>query len=457
MGKKHNKKIRKAFAGWDDISPEEQMRNADEFYNINKNNAEDILDLGISDKVLVDTETGLEKDIVDNIVDNFKSDDTPFEEDQGEDVVDNFFDSLEKEFEKEQEEEAKEEEATDNNDVTDDTTSETEEVTQVSEEVNEEATETIVEKEEEITKEDSEEETAEDDGVIEDIPVDDTPEKEEPEEDFSDVRKFGCVVRKDLGIVTFNDGLASFTINEHQAMVQNYADNVEESTITPEIIELFKTALICNRYPAAIYTKDEFVSMDVLGKGKFKQGDREQAVFVDVLNTYIAVYFVHHLAIERFSDTIREIIGDAGSDFADPYNNVWISLASILDSDHHSFDSDENYVEYFYNSKYNDKELVAKYLKAEYIEPSDDVCSVDIIGRDLVVSRFDYIMGEIFDDDLDEEYGDETPFDEIVDDKEVGTEEDLLKALDDNEASDKKEEKKDDSMVIPVFHKEGKK
>jgi hypothetical protein len=170
------------------------------------------------------------------------------------------------------------------------------------------------------------------------------------------------------------------------------------------------------------------------------------------------------MSINRFDTTITSIIGDAGDGFADPYNNVWIALASILDSDHHSFDDDENFVEYFYNSEYNEKELVAKYLKSKYIEPGDEPCSVDIIGRNIVVSRFDYVMGEIFDEDLDEAYEEE---DEDDDDEKVtiGTEEDIMKALDDAEptieekpaSNDNETANNDGSMVIPVFHKEGKK
>ena len=468
MGKKHKKEIRKAFAGWDDISPEEQMRNADEFYNINKDNAEDILDLGVSDKVLVDTETGLEKDIVDNIVDNFKEDEVLFDDTESEgsdEVIDNFFDNLEKEFSAE--EPAAEEEEEVSSDTTEDASEETEDPKEESTDntvIEEDSADADVHEEvKEEPKEDTNE--GEEDAEVsnEEAPVEEDPVPAiEPEEDFSDVRKFGCSVRKKLGIVTFNDGLSAFTLNEHQAMLENYGDNVEKDTITPAIIELFKTALICNRYPAAIYTKDEFVSMDVLGNGKFKQDENEHAVFVDVLNNYIAVYFVYFRSIDRFDSTIRSIIPDAGDDFADPYNNVWIGLASILDSDHHSFDDDENFVEYFYNSEYNEKELVAKYLKSKYIEPGDEPCSVDIIGRDIVVSRFDYVMGEIFDvDDLDEAY-EENEEDEKVT---IGTEEDIMKALDDTEpvteekpaSSDNGIADTDGSMVIPVFHKEGKK
>lgn len=455
--KKKNKQIRDSFKGWDDMTPEEQMHNADEFFNIDEDSAEDVLGLGISDKVLVDKETGLESDIVNDIRKSFGvTEEVDIETKEPEEEVDGIMEDQDL-FE-------------DLEDV-----GIPEEVTDTVEEPKEEVKETFPD----VSFEDDDDDegyvfpttkTEEPKEEVKDTPVEEDmeqftdhyqPEDEEPEKDadyYVDIRKFGCIVRKTIGITTFNDGIAPFAINEHVAQLEGLSKNIDESTIDDNIIKLFKNALIVNRFPAALYTHDEFVSL--LGRGKFVQQDLEQAVFVDVLNEYIAVYFVHDGALQRFNDTISEIITvDDVEEYGNPYYNVWIYLATILDSDDHSFFAEEGNVELFYNSTHNDKEIVKEYLRDKYIDTSvDEEVVVNIVNRDKVESAFSYVMDEIIDIDLDEDDDDdeeieETPVEEAP---VVSGHEALAKAIAAN-AEKNLEAKKDDSMVIPVHHKEGKK
>lgn len=422
MGKKKNKQIKNSFKGWDEMTPEDQMKNADEFFNIDKKSAEDILGLGVSNKKLVDKETGLESAIVDDIVKTFGGEETNTTEEDVlvEDIIENL---------------------------------EYVNIPDEGESATEPETEEIPDTEEEDT-DDEEPEYETEDEFDDKYSVEDSAKDEDY---YVDIRKFGCIVRTTLGVTTFDDRVAPFAINEHVAMLEGLAKNIDTSSIDDSIIELFKKALIVNRYPAALYTKDEFVN--ILGKGKFNQLPSEKATFVDVLNEYIAVYFVHDEAIQRFNDTIKSIISiEDEEEYGDPYYNVWIYLATILDSDDHSFINEEGSVEMFYNSTHNDKELVEEYLKDKFIDTSvDDDVVVSIIGRDNVENKFSYVMDEIIDIDEPED-------DEIIDSSvetpipEVSSQDDarqaLAKALEAN--AEMKTSSKDDSMVIPVHHKEAK-
>lgn len=441
MGKKHKKQIRNAFKDWDNVTAEDQMKNADRFFNINKNTVNDLGDLGLSDKVFVDKETGLEPEIVSDIINSFgptgeenyipdpddMPDDVSFDDYNDDEAVPEsvkrVLDSLENQITSEQ--------------VTDDEDESSEEG----------ETEPLDESKE--------------DNVEDDLPIniDKTEEADEDKYDYDDIRSFGCTVRSGLGIVKFDDGIAPFTLNEHVAMIENLAKDVDPSIINDDIIELFKKALIINRYPAAIYTKEEFISSNILDKGKFVQGESEHAVFVDVLNKYIAVYFVKNIALDRFANSITDIINVPKDEFGDPVANVWAYLGAILDTDRFSFTNDEDAVEFFYKSNYNEKELVANYLKIKYIDHSfDEDTEIDIIGRDSVENKFNYIIDIIISDDDDD---DEEP--EDSEDEEVATkpltdnQEVLANALKKKAEETTSTEKKDDSMVIPVHHKEGKK
>lgn len=431
MGKKRNKQIKNSFKGWDEMTPEDQMRNADEFFNIDKKSAEDILGLGVSNKKLVDKDTGLESAIVDDIVKNFGVEDTDSIVDET--LVDEFVTNLE--------------------DVG--IPEEDENVPVNGLETNEEKSYDL-----EDDRDKAEEETAD---IEYSQPV--TVDVVEKDADYYvDIRKFGCIVRTTIGITTFDDGTAPFAINEHVAMLEGLAKDIDSSSIDDSIIELFKKALIVNRYPAALFTKDEFVNM--LGKGKFNQLPRETATFVDVLDSYIAVYFVHGNSIARFSDTIRSIITiDDEEEYGNPYYNVWFYLATLLDSDDHSFINEEGSVEMFYNSSHNDKELVKEYLEDKFIDRTntDDDVVVSIIGRNNVESKFQYVMDEIIDINEPENDGvvvnneteKEAPVISDQDDAKAA----LAKALAENAANNEHpmvDNKKDDSMVIPVHHKEAK-
>ena len=466
MGKKKDKKIRNAFKGWDDMTPEEQMHNADEFFNIDEDSAEDVLGLGISDKVLVDKETGLESDIVNDIVKNFgvskDTADIVVEEPEEVDGImedQDLFEDLEDVGIPEEPEtpsdvvEPKEEmKQTFSNLSFDDEDDDDEGYVFPSQTHSNDTEDSSVE---EVNVEYSDEDTE-----TSMQPSDNIDDDKEDPDYFIDIRRFGCTVRTTLGITTFNDGIAPFALNEHVAQLEGIAKNIDISTIDESIIKLFKNALIINRFPAALYTHDEFVS--ILGKGKFVQQELEQVVFVDVCNEYIAVYFVHDNALKRFNDTISDIITiDDVEEYGDPYYNVWIYLATILDSDDHSFFSEEGNVEMFYNSTHNEKELVEEYLKARYIDHSvDEEVVVNIVNREKVESAFAYVMDEIIDVDLDDDDDEEdeeaveTTPEEPAPQTMSANQEALAKAIM-QQAVNKAD--KDESMVIPVHHKEGKK
>lgn len=473
MGK-HKKKIRNTFKDWDNVTPEDQMRNADEFFNINKNNVESLGDLGISDKVFVDKETGLEAEIVNDIINSFggstnepefvpATEEVPFYDDKDEAVpesVKRVLDSLNNTI-------------TSQTDVVDEEPEEESDVEVIPDAEIEPKEEEDIELDSYFTQVNNEEddsvnedlmdgiyesnmETA-DDEVEDDIPVEDKKEEEPEDEDkFIDVRCFGCTIRSGLGIVKFDDGIAPFTLNEHVAMLEDLTRNSDSSLINDDIIELFKKALIINRYPAAIYTKEEFISSNILPRGKFVQGECEHAVFVDVLNKYIAVYFVKNIALNRFDDSITDIIPAPMDEFGDPRANVWAYLGAILDTDRFSFANDSDIVELFYESDYNEKELVAEYIREKYIDSSVDAeIDIDIIGRDSVENKFNYVIDMIITDDEDDEEADET--EEPKEEPLSNNQEALVEALKKKAEEATAPEKKDDSMVIPVHHKEAKK
>lgn len=442
--KKIEKEIQKAFKGWDEITPEDQKRNADEFFNLTEDSAEYLLDIDTSDiREAVDEESGLETTIVNDIINNFKTEETYSDTDED---LDKEFEELESISEPEDDEVP-------------------EALQNVLDNLENEITSTNI-PEEEVVEETTNDLVAPDKNLI----LDPTPVQtvvEEETDRFCDVRRFGCVVRKSLGLVNFNDGLSTFTINEHAAMLEGLADNIDTSTFSVGIIELFKKALIINRYPAALYTQDEFVSM--LGRGRFTQQDYENAVFVSMLNKYIAVYFVRTQALDRFDSTITEIVPSPFDETSDPRANIWTYLATVLDSDSFSFVNNEDFAELFYNSTHNEKELVSEYLNATYIDQTvDEDTTFDIINRDTVTNKFDYIINEIIDlddddedeeEDIEEEKETEEEPEMSVEGVKDASKEALVEALSRNAGVIKAEPVKpssDGSMVIPVHHKEGK-
>lgn len=435
MGKKHKKLIRESFNDWDDITPEEQIRLSNELYNVTEDNIGSLLDL--SDGPLLDNETGIELDVLKMIEDKFSNKDAE-DAKETDSVYPDYVD-------------------------TDDSKEESSDIPDSVQSVLDALDGSIC-----INTDDVEEETDDDqissidtESASDDSEVDEVPETnvEEDYNRFDDVRKFKIIIRTGLGIVNFNDEIAPFSINEFEAMVKGFTNNIDVSSISPEMINLFKMALIVNRFPAALYTNEEFAALNLLDKGKFTQRETENAVFVNVLDKYVGVYFVKVEALQRFNDTIREIVDVEDDELGDPYYNVWVYLASILNSPEHSFVDDDSAVELFYNSANNEKELVEEYIIAKYIDTeSDEDSDFDIIGRTNVSNKFDYIIGEILsDDDEDPEYDDY----DLTDEKDAETNSGHVdfENMDADDLADilvnAVREKENNSMVVPVMHKEG--
>lgn len=423
MGKKN--KIRKSFAGWDDISPEEQIENGEEFYNINENNIENILELDkVPKKTFRDKNTGLEAEIAQDIIKNFghnnetEDSDNTTEEDEGmlfAEVL-NDDDSIQF-YDDPVEESSSFEEVSEDNDTSD-----------------------VVETEYKNTS--FEEHT--------DISDDDIDR-------FDSIRKLSVITNRTVGVVKFDDEIAPFSINIHQSMLTDLVGSTEgiDGLMNQDVISLLEKALIVNRYPAALFKKDEFVERLQDIKGSLKQNDSKKVVFVDVLGEYIAVYFVYAGAIERFTSLIPSITNDSND--RSTYN-VWFDLATILDSEAHSFSDEENFVELFYNSSANDsdeKTNVVDYIKSNYVEDNDEsfVDNLTIISRDAVTEQYEKIVAFILDDGDDES-------DEDDDFEEDDIDEDNLEPSDDSEdmlraAIQRNEEQKsnDGSMKVAVHHK----
>ncbi len=422
MGKKN--KIRKSFAGWDDVSPEEQIENGEEFYNINENNIENILELDkVPKKTFRDKNTGLEAEIAQDIIKNFgHNNDTEVNNDTIPDDYVEYQDLTE-----------------DNNTEEDEPVEEFPSFEEVYEGNN---TSDVVETEYKNTS--FEEPT-------------DTSDEDDDTSRFETIRKLSVITNRTVGVAKFDDEIAPFSINIHQSMLTDLVGSTDgiDGLMNQDVISLLEKALIVNRYPAALFKKDEFVERLQDIKGSLKQNDSKKVVFVDVLGEYIAVYFVYAGAIERFTSLIPSITND-NSDKST--YNIWFDLATILDNEAHSFSDEENFVELFYNSSANDndeKTNVVDYIKSNYVEDNDEsfVDNLTIISRDAVTEQYEKIVAFILDDSDDES-------DEDDDFEEDDINEDDLESSDDSEdmlraAIQRNEDQKsnDGSMKVAVHHK----
>ena len=317
MGKK-KKAIRKSFADWDDITPEEQIMNANAFYNINEDNAKDILNIGNNNHK---DPSGLDDYIVNQIkqqvsnisigTKNLLPADDVYEE-RNVTEEDNGFKSYTP---------IKPEDTSESHDPV---------------EIPNPEYDNNLEDHKEIS-------VADINAAIANEPFD-----EEEFDKYEDVRKFGATIRKNIGVIEFDDRIASFSMNIYNGNSENKLQYDVDGLFTDQVIDLLRTALIVKRFPSALYKQEELIDL-FNGNNSIVNNENESVIFVDVLGEYIAVYLVYHISIDRVFSSYEKIWSSTNISSDD----FWIQLAQLIDNDDLSFINTKEYVDIFYNSSHN--------------------------------------------------------------------------------------------------------
>lgn len=187
------------------------------------------------------------------------------------------------------------------------------------------------------------------------------PDEEEVKEDTKPVKNIGVglrkityTIREILHRMIVNDGdIAPTAFNFDIAVAQEIVGVYDADDITDKInlLDLYITSL---KHPTAIYLKDDFIDE----YGCVESFDDDKFVFMSVDN-FVLAYAINIDSKRHFTEYVGKLT-EHSTDINDILK-IYVSLAFACGTMHQAFFVEEDdYLAYFMNSTYNQKDLFKK-------------------------------------------------------------------------------------------------